>query len=247
MTAGTSVTRSRRRTPAERARADKEAISRHDDTLPELWRFLLYAGLLLISLWPVIDPMLVQPPLRRHGYPRGEMSGPGRDRTFMRRKRMVGDVRTVLRAHMGASGTASLITPTIRRRFLISGSRRHFNQHLQKGRRPSVRDCRRMGVHAALHDFESLPPTMLAERMEMMKGAITRLAERLVDKGLVGRSPIPITGTRRCWRSRQGDDRWFRSLRKSRTRTMQNSSACCRLAIAAIFGRTAETHVELFP
>jgi MarR family transcriptional regulator, lower aerobic nicotinate degradation pathway regulator len=38
-----------------------------------------------------------------------------------------------------------------------------------------------------LYDFESLAPTPLAERMGMTKGAITKLASRLVEKGLVKR------------------------------------------------------------
>lgn len=42
-----------------------------------------------------------------------------------------------------------------------------------------------------LHDFESLAPTALAERMRMTKGAITKLASRLVEKGLVKREADP--------------------------------------------------------
>ncbi len=42
-----------------------------------------------------------------------------------------------------------------------------------------------------LHDFESLAPTELAERMAMSKGAITKLASRLVAKGLATREANP--------------------------------------------------------
>lgn len=42
-----------------------------------------------------------------------------------------------------------------------------------------------------LQDFESLAPTLLAERMGMTKGAITKLGSRLVVKGLVKREANP--------------------------------------------------------
>jgi len=42
-----------------------------------------------------------------------------------------------------------------------------------------------------LHDVESLAPTPLAERMGMTKGAITKLASRLVEKKLVKREANP--------------------------------------------------------
>jgi DNA-binding MarR family transcriptional regulator len=40
----------------------------------------------------------------------------------------------------------------------------------------------------ALHDLEPTPPSVLAESMGMTKGAISKLAERLVAKGLVVRA-----------------------------------------------------------
>ncbi|EAQ34271.1 putative transcriptional regulator (MarR family protein) [Nitrobacter sp. Nb-311A] len=40
----------------------------------------------------------------------------------------------------------------------------------------------------ALYDLEPTPPSALAERMGMTKGAISKLAERLVVKGLVERT-----------------------------------------------------------
>ncbi len=40
----------------------------------------------------------------------------------------------------------------------------------------------------ALYDLEPTPPSVLAERMGMTKGAISKLAERLVAKGLVKRA-----------------------------------------------------------
>lgn len=40
----------------------------------------------------------------------------------------------------------------------------------------------------ALYDMEPTPPSVLAERMGMTKGAISKLAERLVAKGLVERA-----------------------------------------------------------
>lgn len=42
-----------------------------------------------------------------------------------------------------------------------------------------------------LYDFESLAPSALAERMTMTKGAITKLAHRLIAKGLVAREANP--------------------------------------------------------
>ncbi|TCL62233.1 MarR family transcriptional regulator [Rhizobium sp. BK251] len=39
-----------------------------------------------------------------------------------------------------------------------------------------------------LYDLEPTPPSVLAERMGMTKGAISKLAERLVAKGLVERA-----------------------------------------------------------
>ncbi len=40
----------------------------------------------------------------------------------------------------------------------------------------------------ALYDLDPTPPSVLAERMGMTKGAISKLAERLVAKGLVERA-----------------------------------------------------------
>ncbi|MET3612202.1 DNA-binding MarR family transcriptional regulator [Rhizobium aquaticum] len=40
----------------------------------------------------------------------------------------------------------------------------------------------------ALYDEPSLSPTLLAEKMGMTKGAISKLAERLIEKGLVTRA-----------------------------------------------------------
>lgn len=43
----------------------------------------------------------------------------------------------------------------------------------------------------ALYDLEPTPPSVLAEKMGMTKGAISKLAERLVAKGLVERAQSP--------------------------------------------------------
>jgi len=40
----------------------------------------------------------------------------------------------------------------------------------------------------ALYDYEPMPPSILAEKMGMTKGAISKLAERLLVKGLVART-----------------------------------------------------------
>ena len=40
----------------------------------------------------------------------------------------------------------------------------------------------------ALYDYEPMPPSILAEKMGMTKGAISKLAERLLVKGLVTRT-----------------------------------------------------------
>ncbi|MCF3931828.1 MarR family transcriptional regulator [Acuticoccus sp. M5D2P5] len=42
-----------------------------------------------------------------------------------------------------------------------------------------------------LFDVDGIAPSMLAERMGMTRGAISKLAERLIDKGLVARAPNP--------------------------------------------------------
>jgi DNA-binding MarR family transcriptional regulator len=42
-----------------------------------------------------------------------------------------------------------------------------------------------------LYDFDSLSPTVLAERMGMTKGAITKLADRLIEKNLAERTANP--------------------------------------------------------
>jgi DNA-binding MarR family transcriptional regulator len=42
-----------------------------------------------------------------------------------------------------------------------------------------------------LHDAEALAPSRLAERMGMTRGAISKLAERLVAKGLLARNADP--------------------------------------------------------
>ena len=39
-----------------------------------------------------------------------------------------------------------------------------------------------------LYDYEPMPPSILAEKMGMTKGAISKLAERLLVKGLVART-----------------------------------------------------------
>jgi DNA-binding MarR family transcriptional regulator len=42
-----------------------------------------------------------------------------------------------------------------------------------------------------LHDVEHIAPSLLAERMGMTKGAISKLADRLVEKGFVKREANP--------------------------------------------------------
>ena len=43
----------------------------------------------------------------------------------------------------------------------------------------------------ALFDVDELSPTALALRLGMTKGAVTKLADRLIAKGFVGRAPNP--------------------------------------------------------
>jgi len=43
----------------------------------------------------------------------------------------------------------------------------------------------------ALWDDSDLSPTVLAQKMAMTKGAISKLADRLLEKGLVARTPEP--------------------------------------------------------
>lgn len=45
-----------------------------------------------------------------------------------------------------------------------------------------------------LHDVDRIGPSLLAERMGMTKGAISKLADRLIEKGLVGRAANPEDG-----------------------------------------------------
>ena len=54
-------------------------------------------------------------------------------------------------------------------------------------------------VLRALHDHSSLPPSALAERLGMTRGAITKLADRLIAKSLLVRT-------------RSEDDRRFQAL-----------------------------------
>jgi DNA-binding MarR family transcriptional regulator len=42
-----------------------------------------------------------------------------------------------------------------------------------------------------LYDTNGLPPTMLADRLGMTKGAVTKLADRLIEKKLVQRKANP--------------------------------------------------------
>jgi DNA-binding MarR family transcriptional regulator len=45
-----------------------------------------------------------------------------------------------------------------------------------------------------LLDVEALPPSQLAERLGMTRGAITKLADRLIAKALLARKPDPNDG-----------------------------------------------------
>lgn len=45
-----------------------------------------------------------------------------------------------------------------------------------------------------LLDVEALPPSRLADRMGMTRGAITKLADRLIAKSLLTRKPDPVDG-----------------------------------------------------
>lgn len=46
----------------------------------------------------------------------------------------------------------------------------------------------------ALFGVEPIPPSLLAERMGLTRGAVTKLADRLIDKGLVARTANPDDG-----------------------------------------------------
>lgn len=46
----------------------------------------------------------------------------------------------------------------------------------------------------ALFGAEPTPPSLLAERMGLTRGAVTKLADRLIDKGLVARTANPDDG-----------------------------------------------------
>ena len=49
-------------------------------------------------------------------------------------------------------------------------------------------------VMRVLHDVETLAPSQVAERMGMTRGAISKLADRLINKGMVARSRDPEDG-----------------------------------------------------
>ncbi|WP_370673873.1 MarR family winged helix-turn-helix transcriptional regulator [Pleomorphomonas sp. PLEO] len=46
----------------------------------------------------------------------------------------------------------------------------------------------------ALYDAEGMAPSALADRMGMTRGAISKLAERLIEKGLLARASNPDDG-----------------------------------------------------
>lgn len=49
-------------------------------------------------------------------------------------------------------------------------------------------------VMRELYDVEALAPSRLAERMGMTRGAISKLADRLIDKALIARNASPDDG-----------------------------------------------------
>ncbi|GAA5120285.1 MarR family transcriptional regulator [Luteolibacter yonseiensis] len=49
-------------------------------------------------------------------------------------------------------------------------------------------------VMRVLHDLESAPPSRVAGRMGMTRGAVSRLTDRLVGKGMVSRKDDPADG-----------------------------------------------------
>ena len=71
---------------------------------------------------------------------------------------------------------------------MVSNAVSHRFAHAVEGEGVSVAEW---VVLRLLHDVASLPPSQLAARMGMTKGAITKLADRLVAKHLVTRRPNP--------------------------------------------------------
>ncbi|TNC98607.1 MAG: Transcriptional regulator [Stygiobacter sp.] len=45
-----------------------------------------------------------------------------------------------------------------------------------------------------IHDHRSIAPSRLADRLGLTRGAVSKLAERLIDKGLLGREACPVDG-----------------------------------------------------
>lgn len=45
-----------------------------------------------------------------------------------------------------------------------------------------------------VHDHRSISPSRLADRLSLTRGAVSKLADRLIDKGLLGREPSPEDG-----------------------------------------------------
>ncbi len=49
-------------------------------------------------------------------------------------------------------------------------------------------------VMRALHDREPTPPSQLADGMSLTRGAVSKLADRLISKGLIVKQPNPDDG-----------------------------------------------------
>jgi DNA-binding MarR family transcriptional regulator len=74
---------------------------------------------------------------------------------------------------------------------MVSNAVSHEFARRMAGEDASVAEWAMMRV---LYDTDAMPPTHLAERMGMTKGAISKLADRLLARGLIARIANPDDG-----------------------------------------------------
>ena len=88
---------------------------------------------------------------------------------------------------------------------------RHVSNHVSQAfaRKLAAKDVTvaEWALLRVLHDREPTPPSQLASDMGMTRGAITKLADRLLAKGLIDREASPDDGRSHTLRiTRQGAD-----------------------------------------
>lgn len=75
---------------------------------------------------------------------------------------------------------------------------RHVSNHVSHAfaRKLAAKDVTvaEWAVMRVLYGRDPTPPSQLAEEMGLTRGAISKLADRLVDKALIAREPSPVDG-----------------------------------------------------